>query len=146
MTSNRTAVRFLSTALVAVTAFLTLGAAPASADVALANRTFHTEVQCGGSFMTVSTDTQADDGGYVYLYVYSYNTGTWSTDNQWHAANAWSGFFTPNVRTSYGYYYVYAVYASWNGSSWSQSGEYVRSYLQQGAYASTRSAYCLMGT
>src|SRR3954452_8196710 len=126
-----TALRLIALPLLAVTAFLTLGAAPASADVALAGRTFHTDVQCGGSFMTVSSNTAADNGGYVYLYVYSYSTGQWTTDNQWHAANAWAGFFNPNVRTSYGYYYVYAYYASWTGSQWAMNGEYVTSYQQQ---------------
>ncbi len=146
MTSTRTALRLVAAPLIAITAFLTLGVAPASAQVTVAGRTFHTTVECGGSFMTVSTNTATDDGAYVNLYVYSYNSRTWSNDGQWYPANAWSAFFTPNVRTSYGYYYVYAQYASWNGASWSTSGEYITSYTQKSGYSATGGKYCLMGT
>ena len=135
------AARLVAVLLAALAAVSTLGVGQAHADVALAGRTFHTEVECGGGFMTVTTNTAADNGGYVFLYVYDYRNARWFADTQWRAANAWAGFFTPNVPTSYGYYAVYAYYASWTGSQWATSGEFVTSFQQRSGNSSTRSAY-----
>ena len=142
---NRTALRVLAAPVLAATAVVTLGLTPASADVSIGGRTFTTTVNCGGSIMDITSHTAADNGGYVFVYLYDYNRGQWIADTQWHEASAWSAPFMPSYRTSYGYYYVFAYYASWANGQWNVNGEYVTSYRQKSGYSATTSSSCLMG-
>ena len=145
----RTARRLAALALTTAAAVGTMGAPSAHADVSVGGRTFQTTVNCGGSFMDVTTNTATDNGAYVMVYVRSYSngqwTGSWTTDSRWYRADQWAGFFTPGVRTSYSYYAVYAYYASYTTAGWQFSGEYVSSFRQKSGYNAAGSGTCLMG-
>jgi hypothetical protein len=144
--------RLLTTTLagLATTAALSATVAPsAHASMTVGGRYFDTTVNCGGSFLDVTSHTATDNGAYVMIYVRPYRngqwTGGWTTDSQWQRADQWAGFFTPNIRTSYGYYAVYAYYASSTTAGWQMSGEHITSFRQKSGYNAAGSGTCLMG-
>jgi predicted small secreted protein len=134
--------------LATTAAVTTAMVAPSAHAQVVGGRSFQTTVNCGGSFMDITSHTATDNGAYVMVYVRAYANGQWggwTTDSAWQRADAWASFFTPNVRTSYGYYQVYAYYASYTTAGWQYNGELVSSYRQKSGYSAAGSSFCLMG-
>jgi len=126
MTSKSVRVR-IGTLIVGGALALGLGpASPAAADSVVGGVQFGSSVNCGGSFLTVTTNSTVETGSWVLVWVWD---GTqWVHDSSWRDAGEWASFFTPDITFSPGYYSVYLEYAQWTGSDYSYRGEYAQSY------------------
>lgn len=126
MTSKTARVR-IGTLMVGGALALGLSAAsPAAADTVVGGVQFSSSVECGGSYLTVSTHSTVETGSWVLVWVWD---GTkWVHDSSWRDAGEWSTFVTPDITFTAGYYSVYLEYAQWTGSDYSLSGEYAQSY------------------
>jgi hypothetical protein len=126
MTSKATRVRIASLGLGGMLALGLTTAGPAAADSVVGGVQFSSSVNCGGSFLTVTSNSATDGGSWVLVWVW--DGAKWVHDSVWRNAGEWASFFAADISFAPGYYTVYLQYAQWTGSAYSFGGEFVRSY------------------
>jgi hypothetical protein len=126
MTSKSTRARIGTLVLGGALALGLTTAGPAAADTNVGGAQFSSSVNCGGSFLTVTSNSTADSGSWVLVWVW--DGAKWVHDSAWHDAGEWASFFTPDISFTPGYYTVYLQYAQWTGSGYSYRGEFAPSY------------------
>ncbi len=98
-------------------------AAPAGASTVVGGVQFSTSIDCGGSSMLVATHTPGNTSSYDRIAVYSYTTGQWYYETNWHLGNAYSFARTADFTFRPGYFKVYVYYAQYTTAGWVYSGE-----------------------
>jgi hypothetical protein len=125
-TNKRTRTGLASLALGGLLALGVATASPAAADAGVGGAQFSSTVECGGSFLTVTSNSNAESGSWALVWVW--DGSNWVHDSTWHDAGSWSSSFVPDISFASGYYTVYVEYAQWTGSGYSLGGETITSY------------------
>ncbi|MEA2314574.1 MAG: hypothetical protein QOI03_1266 [Solirubrobacteraceae bacterium] len=136
-TSARRGIRIQLVGIVAALGVCLAGASAANADRYLSGVHFSSIVTCSTSVdeLTVMSGSNARSGSLAMIYLYSYASGRWMHENQWHNVSGFNTEISTGAFNFVGHhrYEVWIRYAQATSSGWVYSGEYPRPYYQRNA-------------